>query len=198
MDLNTLYSRTVDSWADRVNAVGPDQWVAPTPCSEWNVRDLANHVVGEDLWTEPLMRGSTIADVGDRFDGDVLGDDPIRSALAAATEATRSVAETLPSRGIVHLSYGDEQMDEYVYQLAADHLIHGWDLAVATNGEARLDPALVAEVAAWFAGREELYRAAGAIAARAVSNGDAQADLLAAFGRDPDWGANHSGPGLDG
>jgi uncharacterized protein (TIGR03086 family) len=198
MDLNTLYNRTVDSWADRVNAVGPDQWDAPTPCSEWNVRDLANHVVGEDLWTEPLMRGSTIADVGDRFDGDVLGDDPIRSALAAATEATRSVAETLPSQGIVHLSYGDEQMEEYVHQLAADHLVHGWDLAVATNGEARLDPALVAEVAAWFAGREELYRAAGAIGARAVSNGDAQADLLAAFGRDPDWGANHSGPGLDG
>jgi ketosteroid isomerase-like protein len=138
------------------------------------------------------MEGSTIEQVGDRFDGDLLGDDPIRTALAAASEATRSVARTLPSHGTVHLSYGDERMDEYVHQLAADHLVHGWDLAVATGGDPRLDPALVAEVAEWFSGREELYRQAGAIGARASSNGDPQARLLAAFGRDPEWGANHA------
>ena len=44
----------------------------------------------------------------------------------------------------MHLSYGDEQMTEYVHQLSADHLIHGWDLAVATGGDVRLDPELVA------------------------------------------------------
>ena len=31
MDLNTLYHRTVEAWADRVNAVGADQWDEPTP-----------------------------------------------------------------------------------------------------------------------------------------------------------------------
>ena len=140
MDLNTLYHRTVESWADRVNAVRPDQWDGPTPCREWNVRDLANHVTGEDLWTTPLMQGSTLEEVGDRFDGDLLGDDPIRSSLAAARDAIRTVADVLPTGGTVHLSYGEEQMDEYVHQLAADHLVHGWDLAVATGGDARLTP----------------------------------------------------------
>ena len=57
MDLNTLYHRTVESWADRVNAVAGTQWDDPTPCSEWTVRDLANHVVGEDLWTAPAHAG---------------------------------------------------------------------------------------------------------------------------------------------
>jgi uncharacterized protein (TIGR03086 family) len=193
MDLNTLYHRTVESWADRVNAVADHQWDAPTPCRDWTVRELANHVTGEDLWTGPLMRGSTIEEVGDRFDGDLLGDDPIKRSLAAAMEATRAVAETLPTHGTVHLSYGEEQMDEYVHQLAADHLIHGWDLAVATDGDTRLDSALVHEVAAWFAEREELYRRAGVIGARAASHGDPQGDLLAAFGRDPGWGLNHAG-----
>jgi len=193
MDLNTLYHRTVESWADRVNAVRPEQWDAPTPCREWDVRALTNHVTGEDAWTPPLMTGSTIEEVGDRFDGDLLGDDPIGSALEAAMAATRVVAETLPSHGTVHLSYGEEQMDEYVHQLATDHLIHGWDLAAATGGDTRLDPALVHEVAAWYADREELYRSAGAVGARAASHGDAQGDLLAAFGRDPGWGANHAG-----
>jgi uncharacterized protein (TIGR03086 family) len=191
MDLNTLYHRTVESWADRVNEVGPDQWEGPTPCREWNVRDLANHVTGEDLWTPPLMRGNTVEEVGDRFDGDVLGDDPIGSSLAAARDAIRTVAELLPTGGTVHLSYGEEQMDEYVHQLAADHLVHGWDLAVSTGGDARLDPALVHEVATWFADREELYRVGGVIGARAAPTGEPQGDFLAAFGRDPHWGPGH-------
>ena len=61
MDLGTLYTRTVESWTDRVRDVAPDQWDRPTPCREWSVRDLTNHVVGEDLWTAPLMEGRTIA-----------------------------------------------------------------------------------------------------------------------------------------
>ena len=192
MDLNTLYARTVEGWAERVNAVPADRWGDPTPCRDWTVRDLVNHVCGEDLWTAPLVAGSTIAEVGDRFDGDILGEDPIRSALSAAREATRSVAGAMPGGGTVHLSYGEERLEEYVYQLAADHLIHGWDLAVATGGERRLDPALVTEVAAWFADREELYRAAGVVGPRAASHGDAQGDLLAASGRDAEWGPNHA------
>lgn len=193
VDLNTLYHRTVESWAERVNAVTADQWAWPTPCRDWTVRDLTNHVVGEDLWTTPLVQGTTIEEVGDRFDGDLLGEDPVRSALAAAAEATRSVAEAVPRSDPVHLSYGEESLAEYVHQLAADHLVHGWDLAVATGSDPRLDPGLVAEVAAWFADREDLYRQAGVIGSRIGAVGEAQADLLAAFGRDPAWGVNHAG-----
>ena len=193
MDLNMLYHRTVETWADRVNRVRPDQWAGPTPCSEWTVRDLINHVTGEDLWTVPLMEGATIEEVGDRFDGDVLDDDPIGRALAAAWDATRAVAKRLPEYGTVHLSYGEETMDEYIHQLAADHLIHGWDLAVATGSDRRLDPALVADVAVWFADREEMYRSGGAIAGRGPLKGEPQADLLARFGRDAHWGPTHAG-----
>lgn len=193
MDLNTLYHRTVEAWADRVNAVGPDQWDDPTPCTDWSVRDLVNHVVGEDAWTVPLVEGRTIEDVGTSLDGDLLGDDPVRAALDAAMAATGVTAERLPGGGTVHLSYGEEQLTEYVHQLAADHLVHSWDLAVATGGDTRLDPHLVSEVQAWFAEREDMYRAGGAIGPRGTSHGGAQADLLAAFGRDSEWGAAHAG-----
>ena len=193
MDLNTLYHRTVETWADRVNAVGADQWDDPTPCRDWTVRDLVNHVVGEDAWTVPLVEGRTLEEVGTSLDGDLLGDDPVRAALDAAMAATKSTAERLPGGGIVHLSYGDEQLTEYVHQLAADHLVHSWDLAVATGSDARLDPHLVSEVQAWFAEREQLYRAGGVIGPRGVSHGGAQADLLSAFGRDSEWGAVHAG-----
>ena len=188
MDLETVYQRTVDGWTARVEGVGADQWGAATPCEDWDVRALVNHVVGEDLWTEPLVRGATISEVGNRFDGDLLGADPQVTARDAAAQATRAVGEALPTRGKVHLSYGDEELEEYVAQLAADHLIHGWDLAAATGGDVELDDDLVGAVAEWFAEREEAYRAAGIIGARMEVEGDAKSELLARFGRDPGWG----------
>ncbi len=187
MDQEIVYRRTVDGWNARVDAVDAHQWELPTPCADWNVRTLVNHVVGEDLWTEPLMRGSTIEEVGDVLDGDQLGDHPKVVAREAATRAINVVAETLPTAGKVHLSYGEEDMAEYVAQLTADHLIHGWDLAVATGGDTTMDDDLVSAVAAWFSEREELYRAAGAIGPRVEVSGDAQSQLLAHFGRDPRW-----------
>jgi uncharacterized protein (TIGR03086 family) len=192
MDLNTLYHRTVEHWADVVVAVGEDQWDAPTPCSEWSVRDLVNHVTGEDLWTAALMDGSTIEEVGSRLDGDLLGDEPVGRSIDAAKAATTSVAIRLPQGGTVPLSFGDTDVAEYVWQLAADHLVHSWDLSAATGTERRLDPALVSGVAGWWAEREEMYRSAGAVAPRAISHGGAQGDLLATFGRDSEWGPNHA------
>src|SRR4051812_49346528 len=142
MNLITLHHRTVACWTDVVDGVPDDRWEGATPCRDWSVRELVNHVVGEDRWTGPLLRGRTIAEVGDSLDGDLLGDDPGRSARDAASEATAVVAEVLPGGGTVHLSYGEERMDEYVHQIAADHLVHAWDLAVATGGDVRLDPEL--------------------------------------------------------
>jgi uncharacterized protein (TIGR03086 family) len=163
--------------------VSDDDWSAPTPCAEWDVRALVNHVVGEELWTVPLADGATIAEVGDRFDGDLLGDDPRAVGRAAAADAIAAVDRRLPEGGLVHLSFGDVPMEEYVHQLSADHLVHSWDLATATRQDATLDPETVDAVSAWFAEREELYRAAGAVGPAVPGAGDPQSQLLGAFGR---------------
>ena len=141
-------------------------WSSPTPCADWDVRALVNHVVGEDRWTPPLMDGRTIADVGSSLDGDLLGHDPVNAGRTAAIDAIDSVAQRLPLDQVVHLSYGDESPAEYVMQLSADHLIHGWDLAAAVGAPRDLDADLVEAVAAWYAEREEMYRGAGIVAAR--------------------------------
>ena len=116
MELDALYRRSVEGW---VAAAGraPADWSGPTPCSDWTVHDLVNHVVGEDRWTRPLVEGRTIADVGDTLDGDLLGDDPVAAARAAAEDALAAVADRLPHGGKVHLSYGDEDLGEYLRQL---------------------------------------------------------------------------------
>jgi uncharacterized protein (TIGR03086 family) len=187
MALIDLYRQSVTAFADRVAAVQPDQWSAGTPCVDWDVRELVNHVVGEQLWSVPLFAGATIAEVGDRFDGDLLGDDPVTAATQAAEDARAAVSETGAMDRTVHLSFGETPAEEYVSQLFADHLIHGWDLAVGIGGDRTLDPESVQACLAWFEGREEMYRAGGAIGPRVDVADDATAQdrLLAAFGRDP-------------
>ena len=184
MDVVELHQRTTDNFIRLVNEVGPEQWSAPTPSSDWDVRALVNHIVSEERWTVPLMEGKTIDDVGDSLEGDLLGDDPAGAATAAARAAQRAAEEPITT---VHLSYGDEDASEYLRQLVADHLIHGWDLAAAIGTDAGMDPDVVDEVASWYAEREDLYRSSGAVADR-VEGFDSPADaLVGAFGRDPRW-----------
>jgi uncharacterized protein (TIGR03086 family) len=190
MNSSELHRRAVAEFAARMDALGPSgpsTWASDTPCDGWDVRALVNHVTGEDLWTAPLLAGKTIADVGDRFDGDVLGDDPVGAFASAGSEATGASADVPPDR-TVHLSFGDVPASEYLNQLAADHLIHAWDLAAATGGDRNFDPEVVAAVADWFADREKMYRDGGAIGPRVpLPSDDPQDRLLAAFGRDPGW-----------
>lgn len=191
VDVAKLHERAVEEFVARVEAVG-DRWSAPTPCPKWDVRALVNHVVAEDLWTPTLMAGGTLDETGDRFDGDVLGQSPVATARAAGDAAVVATAEALATARTVHLSDGDSTAEEYAYQLAADHVIHGWDLAVATGGDADIDPDLVETLAVWFAEREERYRAAGHIGDR-PADGDssgAQDQLLAAFGAAPPGAAS--------
>ena len=183
-----LYRRTAEAWNERVAAVAADAWSEPTPCEDWTVRELVNHVTGENLWAPPLLGGATIEEVGDRFDGDLLGDDPGATARRAADDAV-AAAGRVPADATVHLSFGETPVEEYLAQLAADHLVHAWDLAAATGGDRRFDPEVVEAVGAWFADREELYRSAGVIGPAAAGTGDAQDDLIASFGRDPGWAA---------
>jgi uncharacterized protein (TIGR03086 family) len=189
MSLVDLYSRSVQGFTARVDQVRADQWSRPTPCQDWDVRALVNHVVGEDKWTAPMMIGQTIAEVGNALDGDLLGDDASMAAGDAAREATAAVTAPGALERTVHLSFGDTPAEEYIRQLLADHLVHEWDLAAAIGAERNLDPTVVHEVATWFAGQEAGYRAVGAIGARVeLPDGASEQDrLIAAFGRNPAW-----------
>ncbi|SCG51388.1 TIGR03086 family metal-binding protein [Micromonospora halophytica] len=189
MDLLETYRRSLAEFIDRVEQVAPAQWSDPTPCPGWDVRTLVNHVVAEDRWTVPLLAGRTVAEIGDRFDGDQLGDDPVDTARQAASQA--EVAATHPGAldTTVHLSAGETAAGEYLHQLIAEHLVHGWDLAVAIGADPRLDGEAVAACARWFAGRAADYRRGDLVrpGVDVPADADEQDRLIAAFGRDPDW-----------
>jgi uncharacterized protein (TIGR03086 family) len=184
-DVQDLYRRAVEAFGERVHAVRDDQWDAHTPCSEWNVRTLVNHLVYENRWAPPRFEGMTIEEVGDQFEGDLLGDDPGAAWDDSAEEAVAAVTDDGALERTVHLSFGDVPGREYALQLFADTLVHGWDLARAIGADERMEPELIDACAAWFAGVEDAYRGAGAVGPRPAipEDADPQTRLLAMFGR---------------
>jgi len=161
-----LHRRTTDAMDQQVRRLRPEDWTAATPCAGWDVRTVVNHVVAENRWTGPLLAGQTTAEVGHALDGDLLGADPVQAWQDALTAARAAAAVPGVEQCVVHLSFGDVTGAEYLRQLAADHLVHAWDVARAVGDHDRLDPELVTVVAAWFLDQESAYRRAGAIGPR--------------------------------
>jgi uncharacterized protein (TIGR03086 family) len=185
-DLAGLFSRSVDLFGARLPLIG-DRWRDPTPDTDWDVRALVNHVLNEDLWAPPLLRGMTIAEVGDRFDGDQLGDDPQAVWAQAAAASIAVVSEEGALDRTVHVSFGDISGREYVSQLTCDHLIHGWDLARAIGIDERLDPELVEFAYDYLAPQVDGWRSAGAFGPKVevAAGASPQDQLLALTGRQP-------------
>ena len=151
-DLVGRHGRSGRRFAGLVASVGADEWHNGTPCSEWDVRALVHHVLSEAIVGSLLLEGMTVAQVGDRFEGDVMGDDPT-SWPGLFEESMRQAHAAVAQPGVlerrVHLSYGEDSAQEYVMQLTADLAIHSWDLARATDKDSSLDPDVVALLLPW-------------------------------------------------
>jgi uncharacterized protein (TIGR03086 family) len=184
-DLVALFARSIERFVDRVDHVDASQWSSSTPCADWDVRTLVNHVTYEQLWAPHLVAGETIADVGDRYDGDVLGDSPSTAARTASQQSMAAFAAG-DLDALVHLSYADVPCREYLTQMLTDAEVHGWDLAVATDQDATLDPEVVAALLPDIVASEELLRASGMFGERVPVADDADdgTRLLAILGRE--------------
>ncbi|MFI8205497.1 TIGR03086 family metal-binding protein [Streptomyces sp. NPDC085937] len=142
----------------RVHAVDGDRWNDATPCTEWTVRDLVNHLVAEHLWVPHLLAGETLAQVGDRYDGDVVGGDPVRAWDEAAG---RSLAawKAADLSGTVRFSFGEAPLTVYADQILVDLTVHEWDLARGSGQDEVLDPVAVDHSLAYA--RANVVRMAG-------------------------------------
>ncbi|MFP3907059.1 MAG: TIGR03086 family metal-binding protein [Acidimicrobiales bacterium] len=186
-ELVEMFDRSTARFGDHVRAVADHQWAAPTPCEEWDVRALVNHVVGEQLWAPHLIEGSTMEEVGDRYDGDLLGDDPVAAWDAAVGPSVAAFAQPGALDRTVHLSYGDEACSEYLLQMLTDAAVHGWDLARAIGTDATIDDDIASHLLGVWTEREALLRGSGVFAepVPVADDADATDRLVALLGRRP-------------
>lgn len=187
-DVVELFRRSLDEFGKRVHAVRADQWGCPTPCAEWEVRNLVNHLAVEQLWVPPLVGdGLRVADVGDRFRGDQLGADPVGVWDAAAAGALAAFGAPGALDRTVHLSYGDRPAVEYAREMIFDLVVHTWDLARAIDADEKVDPELVEAVYSRIEPEVDSLAASGLFdpPVPVPPGSDEQTKLIAATGRRP-------------
>jgi uncharacterized protein (TIGR03086 family) len=168
-----------------VHQVKDDQWGNATPCSDWDVRALVNHLVYEARWAPPLLKGETIEQVGSRFDGDLLGADPKTSYDDAVGAVTTATSAPGAMEATVHLSYGETPASEYLAQMTCDFVVHAWDLARGIGADDTLDPDMVQWVDEFARPQAAMLAASGLFdpPVDVPDDADPQTKLLALFGR---------------
>jgi uncharacterized protein (TIGR03086 family) len=185
VDLPKVHEQALQHTGRYVAGVKDGQWRDATPDEEWDVRTLVNHVVSGNLWVTPLVEGKTIAEVGDRYDGDVLGDDPSAAYQQSATEAASAFNAGGAMQAPCAVSYGPVPGEIYAGHRFLDVLIHGWDLAKATGQDTKLPADLVEACFEVVEPQKDLLAASGMFGSgiKVPAGADRQTQLLAELGR---------------
>jgi uncharacterized protein (TIGR03086 family) len=185
VDLPKVHQQALEHTGRYVAGVKEGQWDAPTPDAEWDVRKLLNHVVSGNLWVTPLVEGKSIAEVGDKYDGDILGDDPAGAYERSAKEAAAAFNAPGAMQAPCAVSYGPVPGEIYAGHRFIDVLIHGWDLAKATGQDTKLPADLVEACFEVVEPQKDLLAASGMFGSdvEVPDGADRQTQLLAELGR---------------
>jgi uncharacterized protein (TIGR03086 family) len=185
VNFGELYLKAMAATGAVIDAVPDDLWHAPTPCSEWDVRQVANHLISENLWAEQLLQGRTIQEVGNTLEGDLAGSDPALAYRNSVRAATSAVSVPGSMEATCHLSFGDYTGADYAAQLFMDTVVHGWDVARGSQQDAQLDPSLVQACLPVAEQLANQFRSAGVFGENLpiAADADPQTRLLALVGR---------------
>lgn len=186
-DLDLLRT-AFDTTESVLDHIGDDHLAAPTPCDEYDVRSLENHVVGWLQMFEAWANGRAWEGDADAY----VADDPA-AELRALADSTLAGWEQLGTDRQIDGMNATLPGDFVLSMMITEYTVHGWDLATATGQEDRIRAAFSDEQLERILdrGRRMLspeYRGPGKMFADEVPVGaDAPAldRLVAFFGRVP-------------
>lgn len=144
MEAIDALAQSSEELARRLRLVQSDQWELPTPCEEWNVRDLVNHVLLGTRMSGQLLSGMARDEVIAGLNDDlVAGADPIATfdELAAAMQAGFAAESGLD--GTVDHPMGEIPRTQFIGFRVCDNTAHAWDLARALGADEQLDDELI-------------------------------------------------------
>jgi uncharacterized protein (TIGR03086 family) len=170
-----MYERASE-WTTSKVAGATQKLDARTPCDQWDVRTLLNHMLDTKNYFVGAARGEEVSPPGQN-PPDLLGDDPLadfergRSEMLSTYGAPGVIEKTGPSLGIAF----------------SDQLLHGWDLAKATDQDATMPDGLPEAAFEMIHGRFTDDQRKGVFKPEVdvPANASAQDKLLAYTGRKP-------------
>jgi uncharacterized protein (TIGR03086 family) len=182
LEMSTSWART------KIAGTDPAQYGDRTPCVEWTVRDLLNHMIGGAHMYAMIVRGEYSAAAFE--DGrDFIGDDPAASYDAAIAELFAAAAKDGAVERVVSGTVGEAPVALHAGLLTVDHAMHGWDLAKATGQDATIPPEVADAGWAIYGGNIPAEFRGGWFGTEIEMGTETstQDKLLAYTGRDPSW-----------
>ena len=187
------YRRRADIFDGTVAAVGPDDWGRPSPCAEWDARDVVRHVVDmHHVMLRPYGREPAAAPGVD--------DDPLAAFRAARSEIEAILDDRELATRRTESPAGTMAGADMVDQVAsADLVIHRWDLARATGQDDAIDPEELERMWPAFQQIPDVMRVPGAFGpgitvfgpvVEVPADASLQDRALGLVGRDPHWRAD--------
>jgi len=177
-----LLERALDQAGTIISRIRPDQAGLPTPCTEFDVRQLVNHLV-----FDIQMFASTIGG-GERGspDEDLIGSD-WSVAYAAARASLMDAWHQRGVEGTIKGRIGEFPATWSVGQNMADLAVHGWDLATATHQSTKLDQEVARVSLDWARGalKPEYRGTAFGPEVEVPENAPIYERLAGFFGRNP-------------
>lgn len=192
------FTSASSAFGQKLASVRPGQWDAPTPCAEWDVRQLVNHMTQGNRNYVRLLEGAARADFLRLRDADALGVDPPGAYARSARECAAAFARPGVLARVLDYPLGRVTGAQALAVRTADTVIHTWDLARAVGADDTLSPGLVAWVSDHlgeiYGGLAETpadprtsYRYFAAPAGMPPANASRQDLLLHRLGRQLDW-----------
>jgi uncharacterized protein (TIGR03086 family) len=108
----------------------PEQWSNPTPCPEWDARQLVSHMTAGNLRVAAIVSGGPVTPDA--------SDDPATAFRAAGAALCDSFAQPGALERSYQSPFGDLPGPGLIHLRIGEMLTHGWDLARATSQPAEL------------------------------------------------------------
>ena len=130
-----MMQRVVDTTTAVIDKTSADQLANPTPCTEWTVKDVINHMVGgATMFAISVEEGSVPDDMlGKLMGGDNVGDDPQGAWATASDRAMQAFASPGAMDKMVKLPFGEMPGGVALNIAIFDVATHACDLARATG-----------------------------------------------------------------
>ncbi|MDQ6897960.1 MAG: TIGR03086 family protein [Candidatus Dormibacteraeota bacterium] len=179
-----------------VDQIGDGQWQMNMPADfrrrqsdkPVTLREIINYLAYEDAWVPYMLAGSTMAEVGqDKFQGDLLGDDPKASFAALVAQACAAVQGLDDFQRTVHCSFGDFSAQEYLWQITGFRGMRANDIAKVIGVDPTLPDELVEGLWEQIEPHAEEWRAIGVFGPKVevAESATRQDRLLGLTGRQP-------------
>jgi uncharacterized protein (TIGR03086 family) len=128
----------------RLSLATEDSWDAVTPCSDWDVRFLAAHVIGGNRFASAVLGGMRATDAIEQvMSSPPVGPDVMETWAATCSEQARSFGQPGVMDGRIDHPLGEITGREFLKFRVFDITLHAWDLARSLDIDDQLPQALV-------------------------------------------------------